>query len=145
MLYFDTSFLVPLFLEERTSNQVEHFLKGQSKDELAISHWTRLEFSSFLVRDVRMGDLDRNSALEIDAEFDAIVDQTFTTVAPAIEDFELARAFVRRYETRLRSGDALHLAIASNRKMRAIYSFDRGLLRAGQILGLPVMSQMRRR
>jgi predicted nucleic acid-binding protein len=38
----------------------------------------------------------------------------------------------------LRAGDALHLAIAANRHAAAIYSLDKRLLRAGEILGLPV-------
>ena len=64
-------------------------------------------------------------------------------VAPTAEDFEQSRRFLRRHETGLRSGDALHLAIASNRDARAIYTLDRGFLKAGQILSLPVKSGIR--
>jgi predicted nucleic acid-binding protein len=38
----------------------------------------------------------------------------------------------------LRAGDALHLAIAKNNHAGAIYSFDKTLLKAGKVLGLPV-------
>ncbi|MBC7637090.1 MAG: hypothetical protein H7251_15980 [Acetobacteraceae bacterium] len=43
-----------------------------------------------------------------------------------------------RPETGLRGGDALHLAIAANRRASAIYSLDKGLVKAGKMLGLPV-------
>ena len=55
MLYFDTSFLTPLFRQETTSSRVQQFLLQQPTGELAISDWARVEFSSVLARDVRMG------------------------------------------------------------------------------------------
>jgi uncharacterized protein len=61
MLYFDTSFLVPLLFEESTSAVIQDFMARQ-KGELAVSHWTRLEFSSVLAREVRMNRLDRDVA-----------------------------------------------------------------------------------
>jgi predicted nucleic acid-binding protein len=69
-----------------------------------------------------------------------LIASTFLTLLPTGADFDLARRFLRNYETGLRSGDALHLAIASNHGAEAIYSLDRGLLRAGRHLGLPVES-----
>ena len=143
MIYFDASFLVPFFLDEQSSRRVERFIRQQPQGEPAISQWTRIEFSSALARQVRLGSLASDSALEIDFEFDAVMADSFVTVAPAAGDFELSKQFLRRYETGLRAGDALHLAIASNHGARAIYSLDRGLLKAGQLLGLPVESGLR--
>ena len=57
MLYFDTSILAPLFLQESSSAKVERFVAGLPAGELAVSHWTRVEFSSLLAREVRMGAL----------------------------------------------------------------------------------------
>ena len=53
MRYFDTSFLAPLILQEATSNRVERFIIGLPTGELAISHWTRVEFASLLAQQVR--------------------------------------------------------------------------------------------
>jgi predicted nucleic acid-binding protein len=50
----------------------------------------------------------------------------------------LARRYLHTYETGLRAGDALHLAIAGNHQAAAIYSLDRTMIKAGKILGLPV-------
>lgn len=50
MVYFDTSFLAPLILQELTSAKVERFVIDLPVGQLATSHWTRIEFSSLLAR-----------------------------------------------------------------------------------------------
>lgn len=55
MHYFDTSFLVPLILSEASSEPVSAFVESLAGEDLAVSHWTRLEFASLLAREVRMG------------------------------------------------------------------------------------------
>jgi predicted nucleic acid-binding protein len=138
MHYFDTSFLVPLILEESTSSRIERLMAGLPAGELAISHWTRVEFSSLLAREVRMGGLERKVAEEADAEFEAIATETFVVLLPDVDDFNLAKEYLGHHQTGLRAGDALHLAIAHNRRMKAIYSLDKALLKAGRSFGLPV-------
>jgi predicted nucleic acid-binding protein len=143
MHYFDTSFLVPFFVDESTSGQVEQVLQRQPAGEAAISQWTRVEFSSAVARHVRRGYMDAEAAIQVETSFDSLVAESFATIFPTLADFDLARQFVRRYQTGLRSGDALHLAIASNHGARMIYTFDRGLLKAGRLLGLPVKIEVR--
>jgi len=143
MLYFDTSFLAPLILREPTSGKVETFLTRQPAGELAISHWTRVEFSSLIAREVRMGGLDRQAALDADAQFEAIVVESFVVLLPNADDFGLCRQYLQRYETGLRAGDALHLAVARNHRAQTIYSLDKTLLKAGKALGLPVAAGIR--
>ena len=43
MCYFDTSFLVPLVLPEATSGPVTGIFEALPPDDLAVSHWTRVE------------------------------------------------------------------------------------------------------
>ena len=143
MLYFDTSFLAPLILREPTSGKVETFLTRQPAGELAISHWTRVEFSSLIAREVRMGGLDRQAALDADAQFEAIVVESFVVLLPIADDFGLCKQYLQRYETGLRTGDALHLAVARNHRAQTIYSLDKTLLKAGKALGLPVATGIR--
>jgi predicted nucleic acid-binding protein len=138
MHYFDTSFLIPFFVDEPTSGQVEQFLQRQSAGEPTISQWTRIEFSSAIARQVRIGSMNAETALGVESAFDSMVMESFATISPVGIDFDLAKQFLRRYETGLRAGDALHLAIASNHRAATIYTLDRGLLRAGKLLGLPV-------
>jgi predicted nucleic acid-binding protein len=145
MLYFDTSFLVPLVHAEPTSDRIQRFFRRQRAGTLAISQWTWLEFSSALARDVRMGVLSRETALAADRQFDVIVEESFIVLLPDADDFTLAKQYVQRYGTGLRSGDAFHLAIAGNHGASAIYSLDKRLRRAGKKLRLPVRSGIQTR
>ncbi len=63
MLYFDTSFLAPLILPEATSDSISAFVRALPASQFTISHWTRVEFSSLIAREVRMGGLDAQAAL----------------------------------------------------------------------------------
>jgi uncharacterized protein len=143
MLYFDTSFLVPLILPEATSNKVANLFRKLPMDQLTVSHWTRVEFSSLLAREVRMGGLSVQAAALADARFEDMVAESFAVLLPDADDHSLARAYVGNYQTGLRAGDALHLAIAKNHRAKAVYSLDKTLLKAGRILGLPVRTGIR--
>jgi predicted nucleic acid-binding protein len=136
--YFDTSFLAPLILQEATSAKVERFMTGLPAGTLAISQLARVEFSSLLAREVRMGGLDAKAARDADAQFEAIVRESFIVLLPGADDFDLAKTYLGNYRTGLRAGDALHLAVAKSHNGQAIYSLDKTLLRAGRMLGLPV-------
>lgn len=142
MLYFDTSFLVPLVLPEATSGRIATFVRELSA-EITVSQWTRVEFSSLLAREVRMGGLDAGAATQADARFEAMVESSFAVLLPNAGDFSLAKQFLGKFETGLRAGDALHLAIASNHRAAMIYSLDKTLLKAGRILGLQVSMGIR--
>lgn len=136
MVYFDTSFLTPLFLEESTSEAVEGFISGLPVAELSTSHWTRVEFSSLLAREVRMGGLSEAEARSIDAAFETTIGETFHMLTPVLDDFNRAKTLLARSGTGLRAPDALHLAIASRPEVDVIYSLDRGLLKAGAMLNV---------
>ena len=138
MLYFDTSFLAPLVLPESTSDKIAAFVRRLPVEELTVSHWTRVEFSSLIARDVRMSVLDAAAGARADARFEAMVDASFAVLLPSADDFGLAKRYLGKFNTGLRAGDALHLAIAGNRQAAAIYSLDKGLLMAGRLLDLPV-------
>jgi predicted nucleic acid-binding protein len=57
---------------------------------------------------------------------------------PGVEDFELAKEYLAHFQSGLRAGDALHLAVARNRGSERIYSLDNTMLKAGRSLGLPM-------
>jgi predicted nucleic acid-binding protein len=138
VLYFDTSFLAPLVLPESTSEKIAAFVRRLPVEELTVSHWTRVEFSSLIARDVRMSVLDAAAGARADARFEAMVDASFAVLLPNADDFGLAKRYLGKFNTGLRAGDALHLAIAGNRQAEAIYSLDKGPLMAGRLLDLPV-------
>ena len=109
MLYFDTSFLAPLILEEATSAKIEACFAKLPAGDLYVSHWTRVEFSSLIAREVRMGGLAESHALLAIAQFDELVVDSFQVLAPSVADYELAKAYIQHFATKLRAGDAMHL------------------------------------
>jgi predicted nucleic acid-binding protein len=145
VLYFDTSFLTPLILEEATSNAVERFIRRQTVGDLAISQWTRTEFSSLLAREVRMGGLAPKAALAADAQFETLIAESFVILLPTADDFALSKRYLQNYASGLRAGDALHLAIAANNNARAIHTFDKTMAKAGKQIGLPMAAGTRAR
>ena len=67
----------------------------------------------------------RAAARKAGAKFETIVEESFVALLPNRDDFNRARELLSRFDTGLRAGDALHLAIASNRRAVAIYSLDK--------------------
>jgi uncharacterized protein len=143
MFYFDTSFLAPLILPEKTSDKIAKFIGGLAVEKLTVSHWARVEFSSLLAREVRMGGLEARSAIAADAQFEDILQESFLVLLPNANDFTLAKEFLGHHKLGLRAGDALHLAIASNHRAEAVYSLDKTMIKAGKNLGLPVTAGIR--
>jgi hypothetical protein len=138
MYYFDTSFLAPLILEEATSTRVEAFIARLPAGTLYVSDRTRLEFSSLLAREVRMGGLTDRDARAAEERFGQLVEESCRVITPSAADFDLARGYVLTFATGLRSGDALHLAIARNHGMKALYTLDETMVKAGRLLRVPV-------
>lgn len=134
--YLDTSFLAPFYLPESTSSYIEAFLGRASLGALAISYWTNVEFASLLARDVRMGNMQVETALRVQERF--LQDAEFYRVlSPVSEDFQEAmRLLLPRTDLGLRGPDALHLAIAKRRGL-VLYTLDKPLLRAAEALSVP--------
>lgn len=143
MFYFDTSFLTPLFLEEQTSRKIEAYVTTLPAGDLYLSHWTRLEFSSLVAREVRMRGLTPEEGQAVLLQFDQLVEESYRVILPTALDYELAREFLKQFATGLRAGDALHLAIARNHVATKILTLDEGMLKAGKQLKLPVSSGIR--
>ena len=143
MIYFDTSFLAPLVLPESTSNRVAAFFQGLPTNELAVSHWTILEFASLIARKVRAGDLDADGVGRAETGLETLLERSFAVLLPNLGDFVLARRYLGRFETGLRAPDALHLAIASNHGASAFYTLDKKLIVAGSLFHLPVAAGIR--
>src|SRR4051794_10628257 len=102
MLYFDTSFLVPLFIREPTTSEIRQFVDELPAGVASTSEWTRIEFTSLLARDVRMDVLTGEAALRVDARFESVIGRAFDVIVPVRDDFLLARQYLQRHETGLR-------------------------------------------
>lgn len=143
VLYLDTSFVAPLVLNEEVSPQIEAFLAKHPAGSLAVSQWTRVEFSSLVARAVRMKRFSPHMAQAVIAEFEALVGESFHVWLPGAADYDLARALLARFDSGLRGGDALHLAIARNQGADKVMTLDEGLLKAAKLVKVPAARGVR--
>lgn len=81
-----------------------------------------------------MGGLHEDNALATMDLFDTMVAESFKMLIPGVADFELATRYIQHFATKLRAGNALHLAIASNQGAKMFYTLDQGLLAAAKLL-----------
>ena len=136
MRFFDTSFLVPLILPEATSEPVAGFFENLRVQEPGVSHWTGSSAARCLparfVRAISMPRRHTPRGCGSKRWSTSPLSSCCRTAAIVI-----GREWLYRFETGLRAGDALHLAIASNRGADAIYSLDQLMIAAGKELGLP--------
>ena len=134
MLYLDTSFVAPIVLPEATSHRVEEFICRQQPGEMAVSHWTRIEFAGLVARRVRMGELRDVHAIRAMAAFDRLLSESFQILLPELSDYGLAVEMLKDRRLGIRSGDALHLAIARNQEAQFI-TLDIKLIKAARLVG----------
>lgn len=138
MIYLDTSFIVPLLVHESASEQITSIIQRITVNELAISSWTIVEFSSVIARKVRMREFNESVAIETIKLFQQEIVAICQIILPTVNDCDLARHFIEDFRTGLRAGDALPLAIAKNRDL-PIYTLNLGLAKAANLLNIQVV------
>lgn len=143
MLYLDTSFLVPYFVLEESSEKVEKYLLAIRGQQLAISTWTSTEFVSAVGLKVRRKELGENAASDVLAAFRLVAKEYFTCLQVATADFNMAAEFLERWNLGLRAGDALHLAVARSSGARQLLTLDEKLLEAAKSLRIPASTGIR--
>jgi len=136
MIYLDTSIIVPLFIREAVSDKVHRWLAGIPAEMLVTSEWTKVEFASAIGSNVRFGRVAAPVAQGALQRFREFFENSVTVLNPEPEDFSLASVYIGRFELRLRAGDALHLAVATNHGAGEVCSLDRVLVAAGRRLNL---------
>ncbi len=140
MVYLDTSFILPLFVREKASEQVAAMLQQIPSEEMTISSWTKTEFVSALARRVRMREISSEMAETAIVYFAETLENSCTLLLPNQEDFETAISLLRDFKSGLRAGDALHLALVLNYKMDALYTLDNGFAVVAKNLNIVVKS-----
>ncbi len=134
MIYLDTSVLAALYWAEALSDIVEELVLVES--ELGLSQLVEVELFSALSRRVRMREISPEEATAIVQRFQADLDSSFySCIAVEPIHYNLAREWISRFETPLRTLDALHLAIASQNNIRLVTA-DEALAASAGVLGV---------
>ncbi len=102
-----------------------------------ISDYAAAEVSSAISRFVRMGELSTELARERLSSFDTWRATDFEAIDVAPQDVRTAASFVRMFELKLRTPDALHLATCL-RMGAVMICRDRRLAAAAEALDIPV-------
>lgn len=140
MTYVDTSALVALFTGESRGEALLRWLARHPKVEYCISDWVVTEFASALAIKMRRGDIDDEAVAQVWLAFDDACDTLLKVERVQSEDFGQAAALCLQPATGLRSGDSLHLAIASRLACKSVVSFDDTLNRNARAGGLAVIA-----
>jgi uncharacterized protein len=136
LIYLDTSVIAPFYWQERLSEVVQALLRNET--EVALSQLVEVELFSALSRRVRMGEISQAQAGAIADRFEVDIDDGFYTRLPVEAlHYRLAQDWIRRFDTPLRTLDALHLAIASAQGI-CLITADRGLAGSAEAFGVEV-------
>jgi uncharacterized protein len=138
VIYADTNILLSLFCPDSLSRAAAQWYEGVT-EPVCISTWTLIEFRSNLGLRVRKGLLSRAMSVSVMKQFDAAAADHFHWLAPTQEHFQRASGWLANPACALRSGDALHLAIAFGHGCKQFVSFDQPLGAAAKKLGLPFL------
>ncbi|MEH1800796.1 MAG: type II toxin-antitoxin system VapC family toxin [Nostoc sp.] len=136
MIYLDTSVIAPLYWREALSDVVEQLLLNET--EVGLSQLVEVEMVSALSRRVRMREISQQDATTIVERFQADLDSGFyTQITVETVHYNLAREWISRFNTPLRTLDALHLTIAFQNHIQLVTA-DEALATSAEVLGVEV-------
>lgn len=139
MLYLDTSLLVSALTNEPRTAETQNWLAEQPPEQLTISDWVITEFSGALSLKLRNRQLSTTNRADALAMFTTLTEASFSVLPLSRLESHTAARFADQYTTGLRSGDALHLAVAANHGLK-LCSLDHGLVQAAETLGVSVVA-----
>ena len=128
MQYVDTSVLVAYLAPETYSARAIQVMRDKDRQPLAISAWTETEFFSALGIKCRTKQLNEEEALRIEEQYQFLKPH-FVWLPVTDRDYQTATNFLRHWQTGLRAGDALHLAVSKNHNALLV-SLDERLVKA---------------
>ncbi|HWA90810.1 MAG TPA: type II toxin-antitoxin system VapC family toxin [Rhizomicrobium sp.] len=134
IFYLDTSLIVAATTNESRTLAVQHWLKAQQVEDLFISDLVVTEYSAALsikVREKQMDAVQRSGSL---AHF-AQLCSSLTILTFQTSHFRAAARFADQYPLGLRTGYALHLAVAAEHGT-VLVTLDKRLSQAGLALGI---------
>ncbi len=134
MYYIDTSVLAAYYCPEPLSDVAEDYLLSERRP--AISQLTEVELASAVSRKVRDKTLSEKDGFRILDTFQSHIDASmYTYLILDSRHYRLARSWISRLSTPLRTLDALHLAASTTSDLELITA-DKKLAESAIELGI---------
>jgi predicted nucleic acid-binding protein len=138
MIYLDTSAVVPLFVQEATSDAVDIWLES-CPDTIISSDWIVTEFASALSIKARRGEITAKLAQTAWKDFDEFCTSGLRLLPVNRKAFSAAATLARNSASGLRAGDSLHLAMALETGAIGFATADVTLAKNAKAKGLKVI------
>lgn len=135
--YLDTSFVVSAFSDEPKTAQCQQWLEDNIDSDLLISDWVNTEFSSAVSLKIRTKEITVEQRAEIGARWRRAVRKNFAIAKIGKRHFEVAAQMADNHRLALRTGDALHIAVAQSAGYTLV-TLDKRMAEAAVELGVPV-------
>jgi predicted nucleic acid-binding protein len=127
MLYVDTGIFVGLCTKEAKSLAINKWYENSRESKLISSTWTFTEFASALSIKERTGQITSKENKSAWKLFETICNYDIELLPIDNKIFYSAGLLVLDSSSKLRSGDALHLAAAKSFKAKSIITLDKVL------------------
>jgi uncharacterized protein len=135
MFYLDTSIIVAALTIETKSAQATRWLIARKPGDLLISPWVTTEFASALGIKRRQKSISDDDLATAASAFKKLMREYCEVAHITRSHFDAATAYLADHKLGLRSGDALHLAIAADNGA-TLATLDQRLFDAAQALGI---------
>jgi predicted nucleic acid-binding protein len=134
MIYIDTSVLVPYYCPEPNSEKMEKIIMEAVMPR--ISTLTGVELASAVSRKIREGNLSLTDGNRIIAAFQSHIGQNLFLMIPVSPlHYQIAKDWIARFATPLRTLDALHLAVAFSNSL-TVLTADKKMDDSARSLGI---------
>ena len=140
MIYVDTSAWVALQTHEAQTQAVQAWIEAHGMAGLACAEWVKTEFASALSIKRRRGAIDDDHFERAQSAFEKICLAGPTWLSVETQDFYEAARLCADPATKMRAGDALHLAVAMRCQCTEFLSLDIVLNDNAQRLGLDAIT-----
>jgi len=137
-VYVDASAWIALFAQEPGCAELQDWL-AEEQGVLLTARWCVVEVASGLSIKVRRGELLQSQASQLMDAFEQLVESQVSLLAVAAADYDLASSLCRNAQSRLRAGDALHLAIASRAHASHVLTLDKVMASNAELMGIEVV------
>ena len=138
-VYVDACVWIALLANEPSSPMLQNWL-GEETGQILTARWSLVEVASGLAMKCRRKELDSTQMGELLAHFEKLLHDEVTLMAIAGSDFDLAAAYCQNFESGLRAGDALHLAVAKRFGATHLLTLDKVLAAVAEKMGFKLVN-----